>query len=489
MMRCRRLEIRRQAVLGRAPRARTLRCAALCLLAAVIACGGCGLRIPAEMDSEYGDLRSRRAKKTVDGVDALAQLFRDYDYQVRRWRRLSPRLVGRERMDDERRDSSAVDVILWAPDRLAPLAAEQYEFLGRFVDEGGTLVIVGRDYDPLADYWQRTQVDYQDDYFGDAVREGMLDRASHLVRVEQSLPYQTPWYDLDFQPGAPLVTQLRGPWSRDIDVEATRILCHVKLTPFERAVPEDNDAQASNDEGETESSNEDSESETNGESDGGSSTDGSDETADPDRDLREWSRYAPKILRYPQAEVLLDSDRGPLVVRFRAAADAHRVGEDAPLNWDLETHDAVEPTPGQVLVVTNGSFLLNLGLLPNGNRQLAERLLMECGQGRTAVVMDPESEMVRVYDVEPNAQHIPPRHEPLATIIDHIAVLGVVACFVVFPIFGRPKVHPAPPLSDIEEHIEAVATLMAKSHDTGYAKRKVDHYQSLIQRDDRSNPP
>ena len=88
-----------------------------------------------------------------------------------------------------------------------------------------------------------------------------------------------------------------------------------------------------------------------------------------------------------------------------------------------------------------------------------------------------------VYDIEPALQRGRARREPLSTIIDHATILGIVVCFVVLPIFGRPKKNEDEPISDFGKHIHAIAELQSRGANKDYAKEQIALYHQVVNRD------
>jgi hypothetical protein len=167
----------------------------------------------------------------------------------------------------------------------------------------------------------------------------------------------------------------------------------------------------------------------------------------------------------PSHEVLLESSGDPLVIRVTDSG------------WD----------DGQILVVANGSFLLNAGLVNRENRKLASRLIDECGDRERVVFLESGPGEPEVFDNEPGAAYTTGlealRTWPMWPIVLQGIALGVIICFALFPIFGRPLTLPRPPDSDFSRHIAALGDLMARTQDRGYALARLDHYQQAVRRE------
>ena len=142
----------------------------------------------------------------------------------------------------------------------------------------------------------------------------------------------------------------------------------------------------------------------------------------------------------------------------------------------------------KLIVVANGSFLLNLPLVNHEHRKLAGRLIDECGPGGKRVVfLESGRGGPRVSDDDPQAKYPtgiePLTVPPLNVILLHLAALGILFCFSVFPIFGRPRRPESDVTSDFGKHIDALGKLLGLTGDRDYALHRVTHYQQTVRRE------
>lgn len=141
----------------------------------------------------------------------------------------------------------------------------------------------------------------------------------------------------------------------------------------------------------------------------------------------------------------------------------------------------------QVIVVTNGSFLLNLPLVNHEHRKLAGKLIDKIGPpSQTVVFLESGSDGPPIRDDDPLAS--PPTGVeifnvwPTNWILLHLAAVGVIFCCWRFPIFGRPyEPRPDSP-SDFGKHIDAMAALLERTGNHGYARTRLLHYQQTTKR-------
>ncbi len=139
---------------------------------------------------------------------------------------------------------------------------------------------------------------------------------------------------------------------------------------------------------------------------------------------------------------------------------------------------------GQLIVVANGSFLLNLPLVNHEHRKLAGKLVSAAGPPGDVVFLESDEEAPEILPEDP-ASEMPTGMEifavwPLNFILLHLALLGIIFAFARAPIFGIPRRLPAPPLSDFARHVAALGDLLKKTHDRKYAQTQLQHYHQLV---------
>lgn len=163
------------------------------------------------------------------------------------------------------------------------------------------------------------------------------------------------------------------------------------------------------------------------------------------------------------AEVLLASEGDPIV--FREALFGSRL-----------------------IVVANGSFLLNAPLANHENRRLAGKLIDELGPPeKTIAFLEFSPLKPKISEKDPS---FGPRLGfevfqvwPTNWILLHVCLLAILLCFWRYPIFGRPVEPEAESTSDFGLHIDAVARLLARTGDTAYAHTRLRHYRQTARPD------
>lgn len=146
---------------------------------------------------------------------------------------------------------------------------------------------------------------------------------------------------------------------------------------------------------------------------------------------------------------------------------------------------------GEVIVISNGSFVLNYGLTDEGNRQLVANMLddldfedyfwdalfLESDEAGLPVMQREESGQKTMWDWM--------TEWPFSFFIPHFLVLGILIYFVFYPIFGRPKNLALPSSTDFGQHVEALGELMEKTRDRAYAIKHINHYHEQTKSDSR----
>ncbi len=125
---------------------------------------------------------------------------------------------------------------------------------------------------------------------------------------------------------------------------------------------------------------------------------------------------------------------------------------------------------GKLILVANGSFLLNLPLVNHEHRKLAARLIESTRPGGRVVFLESGVEGPPIDpDESDNSMWTVFGAWPLSAILLQLAVAGVIFCFARWPIFGRPRIVAAAALSDFGKHVDALGELLRRTRDRRYA--------------------
>jgi hypothetical protein len=163
-----------------------------------------------------------------------------------------------------------------------------------------------------------------------------------------------------------------------------------------------------------------------------------------------------RLVPPPTAEVLLSSEGDMLVARE---------------TWG----------ESQLIVVANGSFLLNLPLVNREHRKLAARLIADVGPAKNVYFLESGRVWPVILDEDPE-QGLPTGLEvftiyPFNQILLHLALVGVFFGFARYWIFGIPREDHVEHESDFGAHVTALGKLLEKTRDAEYARERLAHYR------------
>ena len=397
---------------------------AVCLL--VTGCGRQGL------DSTYGRRRGLGAT-SVAGTSVLSEMIEQRGAQVATWSRISPKL-------------DQYDVIFWFPDDFSPPTLEQRVALDDWLINGlnRTLVYVGRDFDAATAYWESVLPDVEAEQWEEASNRIARSEAFYASKrqLETGGGKYARWFTVQADSPPAEVVELSSDFGWEEGISVDRVDLRVETRLRQPTIQDLKTAAGTQ--------------------------------APPNTPVFTWELEKWEAEQYqrvmdrtiPDSRVLLDSNAGPLV---REVADP-RWGDS------------------QVLVVANGGFLLNLPLVNYEHRKLASRLLDEAEvDDRQVVFLESGAGGPPVYHEEPE-DSAPTGLElftvwPIGMIMLHLLGLGVLACFVLFPNFGRARSLPQQSPSDFGQHINAVGELLSHTKSQSYVTEQLQNYHLVVKRE------
>ncbi len=142
---------------------------------------------------------------------------------------------------------------------------------------------------------------------------------------------------------------------------------------------------------------------------------------------------------------------------------------------------------GRLIIVVNGSLVLNGPLVNHEHRKLAGMLVGQVGPPRkTVVFLESGPGGPPIANKDPRLTFPGPMEIfhvwPANWILLHLLVLGVLLCFFRYPLFGRPREPKPEATSDFGKHIDALASLLSRTGDLTYATARVALYQQTKER-------
>ncbi|GIW95783.1 MAG: hypothetical protein KatS3mg110_3824 [Pirellulaceae bacterium] len=388
------------------------------VMAALVA--GCA---PREIRTDYAASTGRVGVASLHGTGLLAEAFRRAGHEVTFTNRLSSGL-------------DKADIVVWFPDDYGCLSDQEARYVRDWLRNhpAGTWIYVRRDYQAVTEYVEQilTQTNNPRQYWHFRawhLLEHQRRRSAHISCTNLG----NTWFDVDRLPVAEKVVRLSGDprWLRGVQVDKTDLWLgekiHVKY-PLDSAsageLPSEQGLRA------------------------GASRKPSDRENNA-------SGGGPQSNRV--ARVLLGTEYGPFVVRF----------------------DSILPTTGKLILVANGSFLLNYGLTNPENEKLAMALIDECQTGHKVVIVRTDPPEAKLRSGEQEAGDDTPWYLtwPLVLILAHAGWWGSALLLGRFPIFGQPARDAGNVQPNIGQHVDALGELLAQARDDQYCRTILEEYQ------------
>jgi len=141
-----------------------------------------------------------------------------------------------------------------------------------------------------------------------------------------------------------------------------------------------------------------------------------------------------------------------------------------------------------ILVVSNGSFLLNYPLVNSEHRKLAQKVVEHASTGSYSsevVFLQSNRNGPQVFDKEPEDEAANTgffRIWPINVITFHLILLGMFYCVSRSIMFGRPRDPPLENPADFGRHITALGELMQSTDNLAMAEQRIRHYEQQAKR-------
>lgn len=432
------------------------------LVAAMVICVTCVslTGCDGDIDRTYGKLRGEGAI-SVNGTNVLAGMFEEAGFKVSSWKRLSPRL-------------EQAQVIVWAPDSFSPPQLDERRYLENWLRQGDgrTIVFIGRDYDAAPVYWRKMQPLAPLKQQEEVANRRAKTQADHDTNRSGNGPQYARWFKWEPKHRLRTVNQLEGPWAAEIDASQVEIQLEGRFViPTEADLPANAPPPTTP-----------------------ATTPAPATTPPPAPPATTPKSPAKKTRKRSGGGVSQNPVTGPV---FNWIDE--EINEEPNTLPDFETllssgDDIIVSQltsddwgDGQIIVVTNGSFLLNLPLVNREHRKLASRLIEACGPPSKTVFLESGHGGLPIRNSEPD--HQPPTGiglftvPPINVVLLHLVAIGVVYCCCQFPIFGRARRLPPDAVSDFSSHIAAMGELLEQTQDRAYAQERLAYYHAHVKRD------
>lgn len=405
---------------------------------------GCTTRV----SPEYGISEGFTARRSPGGLSAFRNMTEASGSTTYTVRSLSP--ANKERLD----------AIVWIPDSFAAHKVATFDWLDQWMLDGDkTLVYVGRDYSPIADYWRKTSTSRRFNAPAANLSLAALEEAARYeaildgerASVRSKIP--TPWFMIEYQSNVmKKVTAFTGEWSDASDLSNTNIYVRGTIETFTTS------------------------------------------SASMIKKALDWEpeiNPVTPIAKTTYGEQWTSADVGMLEI-------ANKINEnDVPLVTTLLASDDGTPlitllesnnwAGSRVIHVANASLLCNLGLTHRGNRQIADSLISEFWGQTVGFISESSDPNIRKdNNLEQQKGFEMLTVWPLNVITIHAVFAGLLVLLAVFPIFGRPQTIPKVSNTDFALHVDAVGMLLRKAGDRFYALSTIADYFKLVRKDTTS---
>lgn len=162
---------------------------------------------------------------------------------------------------------------------------------------------------------------------------------------------------------------------------------------------------------------------------------------------------------------------------------------DEPLASEFEYSGYYDTaTAGRLVMIENGSWLLNARLVNHEHRKLAGKLVESVGPGpRKVYFLESDANGPPIRDEDPTVQNPTGlalfRVWPIGAVLTQLAALGIVFALLKWPIFGIPKRIARASTTDFNSHVAALGRLLAGGRNRAYAIGLLMLYRQSLRRE------
>ena len=417
---------------------------AIFLIGAAFCSLGCGSRYPT---SNYGLSEGSSARVSPDAVSAFRNMCDETNRKSMKVGSLSNRTANK------------LSSLIWIPEESFVHSAPVLDWMEEWLKKGGkTLIYVGRDYSPTADYWDFAGAELQSQEKNKSTVVGALEnKALEELKLDSLQSGQRdrialPWALLENEAGLfETVEQLEGPWASDLQEHKHRIRVRSFFRDWSSADSEKVSKQL----------------------------DWQSEVSDSSKPVqssfpKQWTTGDTNNL-----EIAKKAEENDLDAEVMLASKSNK-----PLITVLSKE---EWQGSQVILLANSCFISNYSMTHRGNRVLAHKLIADLPQGKVGFLTLARDPRVSTGDDEEEQRGFEMLTEwPLNVISFHAFFLGMIVLASLFPILGSPKKLPELSTQNFAQHVEALGALLFRSSDRFYALTTIADYFRVVRKDPNS---
>ena len=378
-----------------------------------------------------------------------------------------------------------LNAIVWTPDAFELHQPATFDWIDRWLASGDrTLVYVGRDFSPTADYWsqsaeafsreENSPPDVLSSLEQQAIETTNLDQMRFRVRPKTA----TPWCLFDHSDAvAERVLKVKGPWAESTDPSMARWFVRSFPVGYTKKVlasaKKDFDREAEDTSSKTGVTvTTPNQPPTTMTPLGTPATPAS--GTDPEYSFR-WQTSDANMLKYVNA--ITTSDIPKMKSRLSTDDDKPLIAEITKTSWKNS----------RVFLVANSSLLSNISLTNYENLSIAKKLVDELPRTNVGFLTGSQDPLVRTDDSSDQQKGFEMLTIwPLNVVSIHAVFLGMLVLLAVFPIFGRAKELPKKSTREFGQHVEAVGALLYKSRDRFYALATIAEYFRIVRKEPTS---
>jgi hypothetical protein len=419
-------------------------CPVLLLIGLSFCTLGCGSRYPT---SNYGLSEGSSARVSPDAVSAFRNMCDETNRKSMKVGSLSNRTANK------------LSSLIWIPEESFVHSAPVRDWMEEWLKKGNkTLIYVGRDYSPTADYWDFAGAELQSQEKNKSTVVGALEnKALEELKLDSLQSSQRdrialPWALLENEAGVfETVEQLDGPWANDLQEHKHRIRVRSFFRDWSLADSEKVSKQL----------------------------DWQAEVSDSSKPVqssfpKQWTTGDTNNL-----EIAKKVEENDLDAEVLLASKSNK-----PLITVLSKE---EWQGSQVILLANSCFVSNYSMTHSGNRVLAHKLIEDLPQGKVGFLTAARDPRVSVGDEEEEQRGFEMLTEwPLNVISFHAFFLGMIVLASLFPILGRPKKLPELSTQNFAQHVEALGALLFRSSDRFFALSTIADYFRVVRKDPNS---
>lgn len=424
-----------------------------------------------DVTNDYSGSSTLDSERSPSGLTVFRELVKTRKRSTETLMNLSPTL--------ERK----IQTLVWSPNYFPQHDKATLDRIDSWLRSGGkTLVYVGRDFSPNAEYWDRVTSSASSPLSAKARAIGQVRCSTEAIELDRLRDEHrqlliTPWFYWRQVPGTfQKVQSFQGEWSQIASFSNPDIHIRSPLKPFAKG---DIDALVK-------------------ELDWNSAT-------NPNAMNKKLSTSVPPppkkwVYRTVPGGVFWGNSNGVKVwntddVELLSTAKAIQESDFDKANILLATEDGVplitevkyRNSTSRVLVLSNISMIANLGLLNRSNRDIADKIIGKFEKGPVGFLtgdIDPKMRKGLAQEEHKGFEML--TVWPFNVMTIHAALLAVVAAIAAFPIFGRPKSLPMKPSADFADHVESLGELLRSTGGQQYAKDAITKYFRIVRRDTKS---